>query len=47
MSAEAIEGLPMSMPAQQPEVRRPGLLVYGLLMIVACCLPALLLTSLF
>ncbi len=33
-------------PASAPAAR-PGLLVYGLLMIVACCLPALLLTSLF
>tara|TARA_R110002124_G_scaffold105000_1_gene255565 strand:- start:2625 stop:2759 length:135 start_codon:yes stop_codon:yes gene_type:complete len=33
-------------PAPAPTAR-PGLLVYGLLMMVACCLPALLLTSLF
>ncbi|MBB4083822.1 hypothetical protein GGR12_002710 [Brevundimonas lenta] len=36
----------MSMPAQQPEARRPSLLVYGLLIVVACCMPALLLAGL-
>jgi hypothetical protein len=36
----------MSMPAEQPVARRPSLLVYGLLIVVACCLPALLLAGL-
>jgi hypothetical protein len=36
----------MSMPAPQPQARRPSLLVYGLLIVVACCLPALLLAGL-
>ncbi len=35
----------MPMPAEQP-ARRPSLLVYGLLIVVACCLPALLLAGL-
>lgn len=35
----------MSMPVE-PETRRPSLLVYGLLIVVACCLPALLLAGL-
>tara|TARA_R110002167_G_scaffold26492_8_gene91245 strand:+ start:182 stop:301 length:120 start_codon:yes stop_codon:yes gene_type:complete len=33
---------PRTAPAE-----RPGLLVYGLLMVVACCLPALLVASFF
>ena len=36
----------MSMPAEQPHPRRPSLMVYGLLIIIACCLPALLLAGL-
>ena len=36
----------MSMPVEQPAARRPSLLVYGVLIIVACCLPALLLAGL-
>jgi hypothetical protein len=36
----------MSMPAQQPQARRPSLMVYGLMIVVACCLPALLLAGL-
>ena len=36
----------MSMPAAQPESRRPSLMVYGLLIVIACCLPALLLAGL-
>ena len=36
----------MSMPAQQPEARRPSLMVYGLMIVVACCLPAMLLAGL-
>lgn len=36
----------MSMPVEQPAARRPSLLVYGLLIVVACCLPALLLAGL-
>jgi hypothetical protein len=35
----------MSMRAEQPAARRPGLLVYGVMLIVACCVPALLLMS--
>lgn len=35
----------MSMPVPQPESRRPSLLVYGLVIVVACCLPALLLAG--
>jgi len=36
----------MSMQAQQPvAARRPSLLVYGLLIVVACCLPAMLLAG--
>jgi len=35
----------MSMPAQQPGARRPSLMVYGLMIVIACCLPALLLVS--
>jgi len=35
----------MSIPAEQPETRRPSLLVYGLMIVIACCLPALLLVS--
>jgi hypothetical protein len=37
----------MSMPAEQPvAARRPSLMVYGVMIIVACCLPALLLAGL-
>lgn len=36
----------MSIPAPQPQARRPSLLVYGLMIVVACCLPALLLAGL-
>jgi hypothetical protein len=36
----------MSMPVQQPQTRRPSLMVYGVLIVVACCLPALLLAGL-
>jgi hypothetical protein len=35
----------MSMPAPQPEARRPSLLVYALMIVIACCLPALLLAG--
>ena len=35
----------MSMPAEQPQTRRPSLMVYGLMIVIACCLPALLLAS--
>jgi len=35
----------MPTPVQNPDTRRPSLLVYGLMIIVACCLPALLLSS--
>ena len=35
----------MSIPVQQPEARRPSLMVYGLMIVIACCLPALLLVS--
>ena len=36
----------MSMPAEQPGTRRPSLMVYGLMIVIACCLPALLLAGL-
>ena len=36
----------MSMPVPQPGTRRPSLMVYGLMIVIACCLPALLLVSL-
>lgn len=36
----------MSMPAHQPQTRRPSLMVYGLLIVIACCLPALLIAGL-
>ena len=36
----------MSMPVEQPEVRRPSLMVYGLMIVIACCLPALLIAGL-
>lgn len=36
----------MSMPVQESATRRPSLLVYGLMIVIACCLPALLLVSL-
>jgi len=35
----------MPTPVQDPDTRRPSLLVYGLMIVVACCLPALLLSS--
>ncbi len=35
----------MSMPAEQSQTRRPSLMVYGLMIVIACCLPALLLVS--
>lgn len=36
----------MSMQAEPPvAARRPSLLVYGLLIVVACCLPAMLLAG--
>lgn len=35
----------MSMPVEQPVARRPSLLVYGLMIVIACCLPALLLVN--
>jgi len=36
----------MSMPAEPPHTRRPSLMVYGVVIVVACCLPALLLAGL-
>ena len=30
----------MSMPVEQPGARRPSLMVYGLMIVIACCLPA-------
>ena len=36
----------MPMPAEQPVARRPGLMIYGLMIVIACCLPALLLAGL-
>ena len=44
-SAEAFRGPPMSMPAEQPGASRPSLMVYGLMIVIACCLPALLLVN--
>jgi len=35
----------MSMPAEQPGTRRPSLMIYGLMIVIACCLPALLLVN--
>ena len=35
----------MSMPAEQPGTRRPSLMVYGLMIVISCCLPALLLVN--
>lgn len=35
----------MSMPVEQLGARRPSLLVYGLMIVIACCLPALLLVN--
>ena len=35
----------MSMPAEQPGTGRPSLMVYGTMIVIACCLPALLLIS--
>ena len=42
----ARSGSVMSMPVEQPQPRRPSLMVYGLLIVIACCLPALLLAGL-
>jgi len=36
----------MSMPVEPPQTHRPSLMVYGVLIVVACCLPALLAASL-
>ena len=36
----------MPMPAQPPVARRPSLMIYGLMIVIACCLPALLLAGL-
>lgn len=36
----------MSPPVEQPVTRRPSLMVYGLMIVIACCLPALLLAGL-
>ena len=44
-SAEAFRGPLMSMPAEQPGARRPSLMVYGLMIVIACCLPAPLLVN--
>ena len=35
----------MSMPVEQSGARRPSLLAYGLMIVIACCLPALLLAN--
>ena len=35
----------MTSRAEQPVARRPSLMVYGVMIVVACCLPALLLLS--
>jgi hypothetical protein len=35
----------MPIPDQRPGTRRPSLMVYGLMIVIACCLPALLLVS--
>ena len=35
----------MSMPVEQPATRRPSLMVDGLMIVIACCLPALLLAG--
>jgi hypothetical protein len=35
----------MSIPAEQPGARRPSLMVYALMIVIACCLPALLLVN--
>lgn len=43
--AEAFRGPLMSMPVEQPGARRPSLMVYGLMIVIACCLPALLLVN--
>ncbi len=36
----------MPMPVESPAARRPSLMVYGLVIIIACCMPALLLAGL-
>ncbi len=36
----------MTMPVEHPQPRRPSLMVYGLMIVIACCLPALLLVGL-
>lgn len=46
MERGSVQGSAMSMPVQQREVRRPSLMVYGLMIVIACCLPALLLAGL-
>jgi hypothetical protein len=33
----------MQTQVQQPAAKRPSLMVYGVMIIIACCLPALLL----
>lgn len=38
-------GIVMQTPVQQPASNRPSLMVYGVMIIVACCLPALLLAG--
>lgn len=35
----------MSLPAEQSNARRPSLMIYGLMIVIACCLPALLLVN--
>ena len=35
----------MTVPVPQPAARRPSLMVYGLMIVIACCLPALLLVN--
>lgn len=35
----------MSMHVQPSGTRRPSLMVYGLMILIACCLPALLLVN--
>jgi hypothetical protein len=35
----------MSIPVQEPGARGPSLMVYGLMIVIACCLPALLLVN--
>ena len=35
----------MSIPFHEPPTRRPSLMVYGVMIVIACCLPALLAIS--